>query len=229
MIRTILSSVAILSVTTSQLVAKELHLGYETFCLPSHYDTLDLTKGSLFTMIGLDDEPHRGSFQFFIPAVEVKQAIKSYNAKNGEFEANLKVNVMMSNSFEQERVTSPNYHADVLRLSESYSEASIEHDEELGVYRVSSFSSPPPFIIWHTLSQQPFLTRAIPDKLDDYYLGYCSSSQAVPGGSSGTSCDYNIADGDFLIEVGTSEENLLLQNELTSFVKRRLNELKHEC
>ena len=227
MIRTILSSVAILSVTTSQLVAKELHLGYETFCLPSHYDTLDLTKGSLFTLIGLDDEPHRGSFQFFIPAVEVKHAIKSYNAKNGEFEANLKVNVMMSNSFEQERMTGPNYRADALRLVGNYSEANVEYDKTLNIYRVSDFTSP--FIIWDALKLEPQLVRAIPDKLDDYYLGYCSSSQAVPGGSSGTSCDYNIADGDFLIEIGTSEENLLLQDELTTYVKRRLGELKHEC
>ncbi|WP_417553222.1 hypothetical protein [Marinomonas fungiae] len=227
MIRTILSSVVILSVTTSQLVAKELHLGYETFCLPSHYDTLDLTKGSLFTLIGLDDEPHRGSFQFFIPAVEVKHAIKSYNAKNGEFEANLKVNVMMSNSFEQERMTGPNYRADALRLVGNYSEANVEYDKTLNIYRVSDFTSP--FIIWDALKLEPQLVRAIPDKLDDYYLGYCSSSQAVPGGSSGTSCDYNIADGDFLIEIGTSEENLLLQDELTTYVKRRLGELKHEC
>lgn len=227
MIRTILSSVAILSVTTSQLVAKELHLGYETFCLPNHYDTLDLTKGSLFTMLGLDDEPHRGSFQFFIPAVEVKQAIKSYNTKNGEYEASLKVNVMLSNSFEQERMTGPNYRADALRLVGNYSEANVEYDKTLNIYRVSDFTLP--FIIWDAFKLEPQLVRAIPDKLEDYYLGNCSSSQSVPGGSSGTSCDYNIAERDFLIEIGTSEKNLLLQDKLTPFVKRRLNELKHEC
>lgn len=227
MIRTILSSIAILSVTTSQLVAKELQLGYETFCLPSHYDTLDLTKGSLFTMIGLDDEPHRGSFQFFLPADEVKQKVTSYNVKNGEFKANLKINVTLSNSFEQKRMTGPNYRADALRLVGNYSEANVEYDKMLNIYRVSDFTSP--FIIWDALKLEPQLVRAIPDNLEDYYLGYCSSSQAVPGGSSGTSCDYNIAGGDFLIEIGTSEENLLLRDELTPYVKQRLEELKHEC
>lgn len=227
MVRTILSSVAILSLSTSQLAAKELHLGYETFCLPSHYDTLDLTKGSLFTLIGLDDEPHRGSFQFFIPAVEVKQAIKSYNTRNGEFEASLKVNVMLSNSFEQERMTGPNYRADALRLVGHYSEANFEYDKTLNIYRVSDFTSP--FIIWDALKLEPQLVRTIPDNLEDYFLGNCSSSQAVPGGSSGTSCDYNIAGGDFLIEIGTSEENLLLQDKLNAYVIQRLEELKYEC
>lgn len=229
MIRTVLSSVAILSVTTSQLVAKELHLGYETFCLPSHYNTLDLTKGSLFTLIGLDDEPHRGSFQFFIPAEEVKLDIPSYHIENGKFVSNLKINIRLTNSNGQNLETNSNYRADALRLVNKYSEAHIEYDKNLDIYRVSDFGFPPPFIIWDVLTLEPLLSRKIPEKLEDYYLGLCSSSSAVLKSPMGTTCDYFFEYNDYLINIGTSEENLLLQDKLTPFVKRRLEELKHEC
>lgn len=204
----------------------QLRLGGNTFCIPSQYSLLDQTATPAVHIASVDSRRSAGSFQVVIPAEEVEASLPAYQKKHGTLPAILVVRLeALDPDTIVWRLQGERY-ADVLRLSEEFSNARVQTIENTDLFRVSDYPGPP-FPIWRVLSRKPQPGAVVPSQWPEFLVAHCSRAGGNKGASS--NCEYSEAVDDYWVTITTTENNLSLKPQITHYTELKLKEWQNLC
>ncbi len=81
-----------------------------------------------------------------------------------------------------------------------------------------------------SVKNQTKKNAVIPNNLNDYYVASCSRAGGTTG-KNGTSsiCDYSVGIDNYLVKLTTTENNLSLKEEITTYAENLLMSWRKSC
>ncbi len=213
---------------SSRLSDGVVTLGKHKFMIPEMNASLDSTiPWWLQVLPGLDDGSR--DFLLFFPVEEIVQHIPAYRTRDGNYKEDIIAILSVLTDEEIRRHQDPNFGlwGEAWHGTGGFDHRLTERSED-GYYKIyQEIGYPNRWKRWALLTQNPTLGNPLPKRPEDFWVAYCSISNA-PATSTGkhTHCSMYEFFDDIAIDFRLSEQNLHLISEVKKFLREKVLEWK---